>query len=45
MINTIYVNGCSWSAGDEINTDDKFKNYLKNRSYKKSINCGNPKCF
>jgi hypothetical protein len=28
MINTIYVNGCSWSAGDEINTDDKFKNYL-----------------
>lgn len=36
MINTIYVNGCSWSAGDEIDTDDKFKNYLKKNNFKLS---------
>lgn len=34
MINTIYVNGCSWSVGDEISTDKKFINYLLENNLK-----------
>ena len=28
MIDTIYANGCSWTAGDEIEKDPKFIEYL-----------------
>ena len=37
MIDTLYVNGCSWSAGDEINTDEKFNDYLIKNNLKISI--------
>jgi hypothetical protein len=29
MIDTLYINGCSWSAGDEIECDALFEEYLK----------------
>ena len=32
MIDTLYVNGCSWSAGDEIECDPLFEEYLKNNN-------------
>ncbi len=31
MIDTLYVNGCSWSAGDEIECDPLFEKYLKSK--------------
>jgi len=31
-INTLYVNGCSWSVGDEIECDPLFEKYLKNNN-------------
>ena len=28
MIDTLYINGCSWSAGDELECDPLFEKYL-----------------
>jgi hypothetical protein len=34
MIDTIYANGCSWTAGDEIEKDPKFIEYLNQHELK-----------
>lgn len=48
MIDTLYVNGCSWSAGDELECDPLFEKYLNsnnisfiNDSKRKLIQNGN----
>lgn len=33
-INTLYVNGCSWTAGNEIDCDPLFEKYLKSNNLK-----------
>ena len=36
MIETLYVNGCSWTAGDELDCDPNFNEILKDRKLKLS---------
>lgn len=33
MFKTLYVNGCSWTAGDELNFDTKLTNYVTSIGY------------
>jgi hypothetical protein len=33
MINTLYVNGCSWSAGNEIECDSLFEEHLNKNNF------------
>lgn len=35
-LNSLYVNGCSWTAGDEINCDPLFEKYLVSNNLKYS---------
>jgi hypothetical protein len=36
MIDTLYTNGCSWTAGDELEQDPKFTEYLSQQKLKKN---------
>lgn len=41
MINTLYVNGCSWTSGVELEEDPKFKAYIKNLGWNRQDDSNN----